>query len=89
MPTLAPNNLQSDDPNDQPKIVPCSTNRDLEGGIGALHQTSSLARARTSLHDTSYGSTSFDSKISTFPTANFVVPPNLRTWRHRMLPCLV
>ena len=38
MPTLAQNNLQPDDPNDQPKIVPGSTNSDLEGGIGALHQ---------------------------------------------------
>ena len=38
MPTVALNNLQPDDPNNQPKIVPGSTNGDLEGGIGALHQ---------------------------------------------------
>ena len=38
MPTLALNNLQLDDPNDQPKIVHGSTNGGSEGGIGALHQ---------------------------------------------------
>ena len=38
MPILAQHNLQLDDPNDHPKIVPGSTNRDLESGIGALHQ---------------------------------------------------
>ena len=38
MPTLAQDNLQLNDPNNHPKIVPGSTNNGLESGIGALHQ---------------------------------------------------